>query len=178
QPESNFLGIVWAGEFYLYAADRIRRWRQRGLLTNVRMLRTDATEWLAWRVPPGTIRTIHLYFSDPWPKPRHHKKRVVRDAVLADMWRALEPGGEIRIVTDHEGYWAWMQEHFARWTGGGIAFPGDERGIALPGDAAAGQPLASGHSIGRKPGATGGPFQLLPFDRPESAAEGELVGTN
>src|SRR5690606_37904057 len=169
QPESNFLGIVWAGEFYLYAADRIRRWRQRGLLTNVRMLRTDATEWLAWRVPPQTITTIHLYFSDPWPKPRHHKKRVVRDAVLADMWRALVPGGEIRIVTDHEGYWAWMQEHFARWTspegwralglpGGGIALPGDEPAGHTP---AHEQPPASAETTGQKPGATGGPFEVL-----------------
>jgi tRNA (guanine-N7-)-methyltransferase len=172
QPETNFLGVEWAGEFYLYAADRIRRWRQRGLLTNVRMLRTDATEWLAWRVPPGTIQTIHLYFSDPWPKPRHHKKRVVRDAVLADMWRALAPGGEIRIVTDHDGYWAWMEEHFARWTA-----PEGWGGIALPGDGAAGEAGASGRNIGRKPDATG-PFELLPFDRPESASEGELVGTN
>jgi len=190
QPESNFLGIEWAGEFYLYTADRIRRWRQRGLLTNVRMLRADATEWLAWRVAPGTIGAIHLYFSDPWPKPRHHKKRVVRDAVLADMWRALAPGGEIRIVTDHDGYWAWMQEHFARWTApegwrgvapGGPPLRGGSGIAALPSDVT----VAAG--IGQTPAAerratqsdaTHGPFELLPFDRPESASEGELVGTN
>lgn len=111
EPATNFLGIEWAAEFYAYTADRVRR---RGL-PNVRVLRADATEFLRWRCPGGIVRVIHLYFSDPWPKKRHHKKRVVQDAFLADAHRVLEPGGEIRIVTDHDGYWAWMEERFARW---------------------------------------------------------------
>ncbi|MFG0286189.1 MAG: tRNA (guanine(46)-N(7))-methyltransferase TrmB [Phycisphaerales bacterium JB039] len=155
QPETNFLGVEWAGEFYLYAADRIRRWRSRGMLDNVRMLRADATEWLAWRVPPGVISVLHLYFSDPWPKARHHKKRVVRDSVLADAWRALTPGAEIRIVTDHDDYWAWMEDHFARWTS-----PEAWRLLNLD------------------PAGEAGPYERLPFDRPASAEAGELVGTN
>ncbi|MCH7961078.1 MAG: tRNA (guanosine(46)-N7)-methyltransferase TrmB [Planctomycetes bacterium] len=112
EPAANFLGIERAAEFYAYTADRVRR---RGL-PNVRVLRADATEFLRWRCPGGIVRVIHLYFSDPWPKKRHHKKRVVQDAFLADAHRVLEPGGELRIVTDHDDYWAWMEEHFARWT--------------------------------------------------------------
>lgn len=110
-PETNYLGIEWAGEFYAYAADRIRR---RGL-ANVRMLRADATEFLRWRTPSGIAAVIHLYFSDPWPKARHHKRRVVQDRFLAEAHRVLAPGGELRIVTDHDEYWAWMEERFARW---------------------------------------------------------------
>jgi tRNA (guanine-N7-)-methyltransferase len=111
-PGTNILGIEWEGEFFAYAADRIRR----RALTNVRLLHADAVEFLRWRVPDGMIRTIHLYFSDPWPKRRHHKNRVVQDRFLEDARRVLEPGGELRIVTDHQDYWAWMEEHFARWT--------------------------------------------------------------
>ncbi len=142
-PGINTLGIEWEGEFYAYAADRIRR---RGL-ANARLLHGDAVDFLRWRVPDAIVRTIHLYFSDPWPKRKHHKNRVVQDRFLADAHRVLVPGGELRIVTDHEEYWAWMEEHFARWTA----------------------PMT---------GYDGPPFERLPFDRADSAAAGELVGTN
>jgi tRNA (guanine-N7-)-methyltransferase len=155
EPETNFLGIEWAGEFYRYAADRVRRRREAGQLTNVRMLHTDATVFLRWRCPPAIIRVIHLYFSDPWPKKRHHKNRVVQDAFLADAWRALEPGGELRVVTDHDDLWAWDEAHFDQWTSA-------EHASAAR--AAGGFPEV--------------PFERLDFARPESAGEGELVGTN
>jgi len=123
RPGTNFLGIERAGEFYAYAADRVRR----AGLTNVRMLHTDAVEFLRWRCPPSVVRVIHLYYSDPWPKRRHHKNRVVQDRFLAECARVLEAGGELRIVTDHEEYWAWMEEHFARWCGDGPGRPVFER---------------------------------------------------
>jgi tRNA (guanine-N7-)-methyltransferase len=112
EPGLNTLGIEWEGEFYAYAADRIRR----RALPNARMLHADAVEFLRWRIPDGLARAIHLYFSDPWPKRKHHKNRVIQDRFLADAHRILEPGGELRIVTDHDDYWAWMEEHFVRWT--------------------------------------------------------------
>lgn len=156
EPGVNYLGIEWAKEFFAYAADRVRRRREAsGELVHVRMLHADATEFLRWRVPDAIVRVIHLYFSDPWPKPRHHKKRVVQDRFLADAWRVLEPGGELRVVTDHAELWAWDMEHFARWCGPGPT-PGWE---ALPDCSAP-------------------PFELLAFDRPGSAREGELVGSN
>ncbi|MFG0331018.1 MAG: tRNA (guanosine(46)-N7)-methyltransferase TrmB [Phycisphaerales bacterium] len=135
QPDTNFLGVEWAGEFYRYAADRVRR---RGL-ENVRLLHTDAIEFLTHRAPAEICRTIHLYFPDPWPKKRHHKRRSVQDATLPVFYRALRPGGELRIVTDHDDYWAWIDERLAR-------------ASAL--------------------------FERLPFDRPESAGDEEVVGTN
>ncbi|MBC7835046.1 MAG: tRNA (guanosine(46)-N7)-methyltransferase TrmB [Phycisphaerales bacterium] len=144
EPEVNFLGIEWAGEFLVYGADRVRR----AGLRNVRMLRTDATEFLRWRVADGTVDVIHLYFSDPWPKTRHHKNRVMQDSFLEEAHRVLKPAaasgvGELRLVTDHDELWAWYQRHFERWTG--------------------------------KPDSR---YELLPFERPTSAGEGELVGSN
>lgn len=109
-PNTNFLGIEYAREFFSYAADRIRR----AALPNVRMLCLDAAEFLHWRIPDRCAAVIHLYFPDPWPKSRHHRRRMVQDRFLADAARILIPGGELRIVTDHPDYWAWMEGHFAR----------------------------------------------------------------
>lgn len=143
-PGTNILGIEWAHEFYLYAADRVRR----AALNNVRMLNTDATVFLKWRMPDAIVSVVHLYFSDPWPKSRHHRRRVVQDLFLAQVYRVLVPGGELRIVTDHDEYWAWMETHFARWCINGAA----------PGDSAL--------------------FERAAFDPPEWVGEGQTVGTN
>jgi len=110
EPETNFLGIEYAGEFYRYAADRVRR-RE---LANVRLLYADANEYIRAWVPDAIVATIHLYFSDPWPKARHHKRRVVQDATLAEFHRILVPRGELRLVTDHDDLWAWYLEHEPR----------------------------------------------------------------
>lgn len=147
EPGVNYLGIEWAGEFFAYAADRLRR----AGVGNVRMLHADATEFLRWRCPDAVVRAIHLYFSDPWPKTKHHKNRVVQDRFLVDAWRVLAPAGELRIVTDHDELWAWDLEHFNRWTG-----------------------------TGPTPGHAGAPpaFDMLPFEPPAAAGEQELVGSN
>lgn len=110
EPETNFLGIEWAGEFYRYAADRARRHS----LKNVRLLHADATQFIRFWCPDGIAAVIHLYFSDPWPKKRHHKRRVIQDASMLEMHRLLQPGGELRLVTDHEDLWSWYEEHAAR----------------------------------------------------------------
>jgi tRNA (guanine-N7-)-methyltransferase len=114
-PELNLLGSEWEGEFYGYTADRVRR----AGLKNVRVLHADATEFLRWRVPDGILSVIHLYFSDPWPKKRHFKRRVIQDRFLLDAHRVLVPGGELRVVTDHDDLWEWDLEHFTRVTGAG-----------------------------------------------------------
>jgi tRNA (guanine-N7-)-methyltransferase len=115
-PQTNYLGIEWAREFYMYTADRLRRAGR----TNVRMLHADASDFLRWRVAEASFRVIHLYFSDPWPKQRHHKNRVVQDRFLREAHRTLLPGGELRIVTDHDELWAWDQEHFAKAVAAGL----------------------------------------------------------
>jgi tRNA (guanine-N7-)-methyltransferase len=107
QTGVNFLGCEWSGEFYRYAADRIRRHE----LENVRMLKADAVEFVRFRCADAVAAVIHLYFSDPWPKKRHHKRRVVSDRALAAFHRILVAGGELRIVTDHDDLWTWCEEH-------------------------------------------------------------------
>ena len=150
-PMINYLGIEWAGEYYAYSADRIRR---RGL-TNVRMLHADATDFLQWRCPDAILSVIHLYFSDPWPKRKHHKNRVVQDRFLAEAWRCLVPHGELRVVTDHDELWAWNVEHFDRWTNASTPRP-----AAVP-------------ELAPVP-----PFDREEFTPPEWVDSDQVVGTN
>ncbi len=110
RPDVNFLGIEWAGEFYRYAADRLRRHD----CSNTRILRDDATEFLQFRCDDAVAQVIHLYFSDPWPKKRHHKRRVVQDETMRQFHRILTDGGELRLVTDHDDLWTWCEEHMER----------------------------------------------------------------
>lgn len=145
ERETNFVGVEWEYGYCVYAADRIRR----AGLDNVRMVATNGVELLRWRVPDRGLRVIHLYFSDPWPKTRHHKNRVVQDGFLGEAWRTLIPGGELRIVTDHADYWRWMEGHFERWAGAGVEVAEERRRF----DRAEFAPFGNG-------------------------GEGELVGTN
>ncbi len=100
QPGDNFLGIEWARKYYRYAVDRIGRWG----LTNVRMIRTDAAIFLADFVPDNSVECFHIYFPDPWPKKRHHKRRFICPANLEHLVRCLRTGGQLKIATDHADY--------------------------------------------------------------------------
>jgi tRNA (guanine-N7-)-methyltransferase len=100
QPGDNFLGIEWARKYYHYAVDRIGRWG----VTNVRIIRTDAAEFLAESVPDDSVDCFHIYFPDPWPKKRHNKRRFVCAANLEHLIRCLKTAGQLRIATDHADY--------------------------------------------------------------------------
>ena len=100
QPSDNFLGIEWASKYYRYAVDRIGRWG----LTNVRIIRTDAAEFLADSVPDSSVDCFHIYFPDPWPKKRHHKRRFLCTANLEHLIRCLKTAGQLRVATDHADY--------------------------------------------------------------------------
>lgn len=155
----NFLGIEWAGEFYAYAADRVRR----SGLGNVRLLHADATEFIHWRMPDGVAQVIHLYFSDPWPKARHHKRRVVQEGFLADAHRVMTAHGEIRIVTDHDDYWRWIEQRVA------LVAPADGAGLferrefSQPASAGAGEIV--GTNFERKYAREGRPFHAMVLRR-------------
>jgi tRNA (guanine-N7-)-methyltransferase len=73
-------------------------------LPNVRVVRHDALEVLEHMVPDGALAAIHLFFPDPWPKKRHHKRRMVQPAFAALAARKLVPGGVLHAATDWEEY--------------------------------------------------------------------------
>jgi len=106
QPQVSFLGIERAGKYYRYAVDRIGRWG----LTNVRIIRTDAATFLADFVPDNSVDCFHIYFPDPWPKKRHHKRRFFCPANLEQLLRTLKTGGNLKITTDYTEYFQLITE--------------------------------------------------------------------
>lgn len=100
RPDVNFLGIEWARKYYRYAVDRIGRWG----IENVRIIRTDAVSFLNEFIPDSSVDCFHIYFPDPWPKKRHHKRRFFCVANFKHILRALKTGGELKIATDHADY--------------------------------------------------------------------------
>jgi tRNA (guanine-N7-)-methyltransferase len=100
RPYDDFLGIEWCNKIYRYAVDRVGRRR----LTNVRIVRADAGAFISSYVSDGCVDCFHIYFPDPWPKKKHHKRRFVSTNNLEEMLRCLKAGGVIKIATDHAGY--------------------------------------------------------------------------
>jgi tRNA (guanine-N7-)-methyltransferase len=120
QPGINFLGVERAKKFYRYAVDRIGR----SGLTNVRIVRTDAAAFLADFVPDGCVDCFHIYFPDPWPKRRHHKRRFLNEVNLQQLLRCLKAdsaeagakagcAGQLRIATDDGDYFDQIQQLIA-----------------------------------------------------------------
>jgi len=102
RPELNFLGLEWARPYCAYAADRARR----AGLPNVRVLCTDAGEFFQTGLQADCLWRLHIYFPDPWPKHRHHARRLIQPRFLVAVRRALRLGGQLAIVTDHLDYFA------------------------------------------------------------------------
>lgn len=71
---------------------------------NVRVVRGDALEVLRQQVPSNSLQEIHVWFPDPWPKARHHKRRLIRSDVARVLVDRLRPGGTLRVATDIDDY--------------------------------------------------------------------------
>jgi tRNA (guanine-N7-)-methyltransferase len=100
QPESNFLGVEVHGPGIGHLLLTLE---QTGL-SNVRLLRCDAARLLRQGLPAASLEAVYLFFPDPWPKTRHHKRRLVRPEFLADLARVLRPGGQVQMATDWQDY--------------------------------------------------------------------------
>jgi tRNA (guanine-N7-)-methyltransferase len=79
-------------------------------LKNLRVIRHDALEVLQHMIADASLAGIHLFFPDPWPKKRHHKRRLVQPAFAALAARKLAPGGTLHAATDWEDYAAQIRE--------------------------------------------------------------------
>lgn len=99
-PDVQFLGI----ERQLDRVRRVNRKAVREGLANVRVLRLEAAYTLAWLLPENRVRTFFLFFPDPWPKKRHHKRRLVGDNFPDIVHSRLITGGVLQMATDHLPY--------------------------------------------------------------------------
>jgi tRNA (guanine-N7-)-methyltransferase len=73
-------------------------------LANLRVIRHDAVEVVAAMIPPHSLAGIHVFFPDPWPKKRHHKRRLLKPAFVRELALRLTPGGYLHVATDWEEY--------------------------------------------------------------------------
>jgi tRNA (guanine-N7-)-methyltransferase len=77
---------------------------EKAALTNVRVIVNDAAEVVPQRLPASCLDAVNLFFPDPWPKKRHHKRRLVQPPFVADLARALKDGGLLHVATDWADY--------------------------------------------------------------------------
>lgn len=105
-PERDFLGV----ERLLGRARKVGRKLARAGLANGRVLRLESRYVVEWLLPEASVSRLHVLCPDPWPKVRHHRRRLVQEAFLEAVWRVLVPGGEFLFMTDHEEYHEWVVE--------------------------------------------------------------------
>jgi tRNA (guanine-N7-)-methyltransferase len=109
QPESDFVGI----EVHEAGVGALLRRIGESGLTNLRIVRHDAVEVLRHMVAPASIAGVHLFFPDPWPKKRHHKRRLVQPPFVQLLAERLAPGGYLHFATDWQPYAEQMLEVLA-----------------------------------------------------------------
>src|SRR5258708_31227722 len=109
QREAGFVG----GEVHGRGVGSLLNAVEREKLANVRVIRHDAVEVLEQMIADATLAAIHLFFPDPWPKKRHHKRRLVQPEVAALMARKLAPRGMLHAATDWPDYAEQMAAVFA-----------------------------------------------------------------
>ena len=108
-----FLGIEYSRKRVLKMARRLALTE----LRNVRLVEAPAEAVLDRAIAAASVHRCWINFPDPWPKKRHHKRRVIQDRTIKEFYRVLQPRGEVRIVTDHDDLWDWCEEHAARHDG-------------------------------------------------------------
>lgn len=104
-PGKRFLGLEMAGKYFALARRRMRR---RGL-DNVVLVRGEALYLLSTCLPSGFADAVHVYFPDPWPKSRHHHRRLLDTETVDLVLALLHPGGELLFATDFLEYGAWVE---------------------------------------------------------------------
>lgn len=106
------VGLIGSEIFLNGIATALRAIEEQGL-RNVRLYPDDARPLLE-HLTEASLDRVFILFPDPWPKARHHKRRLVNDETLDQLARLLRPGGELRLATDDEDYLAWMLDHLWR----------------------------------------------------------------
>lgn len=100
RPDTNFVGI----EVHPPGVGSLLMACDREGLENVRIYREDALDVLRDCIAPGSLEGVQLYFPDPWPKKKHHKRRIVQPDFVALVAERLRPGGWLHMATDWENY--------------------------------------------------------------------------
>lgn len=99
-PENDYLGV----EVHTPGVGALLKRVDELALTNVRVIQHDAVEVVRDMVPPSTLAGVHVFFPDPWPKKRHHKRRLLQRPFAELLASRLAPGGYFHVATDWQEY--------------------------------------------------------------------------
>lgn len=106
EPDTNVIAV----ELYKPGLAKMLGALTRAGLDNIRFVRGDGVEVLSRMIAPGSLTGVRVFFPDPWPKARHHKRRIIQSGTLHLIATRLRPGGVLHVATDHAGYAAWISE--------------------------------------------------------------------
>jgi tRNA (guanine-N7-)-methyltransferase len=99
-PENDYLGV----EVHTPGVGALLKRISEQALTNIRVIQHDAVEVARTMVPAGSLAGVHVFFPDPWPKKRHHKRRLLQPAFAELLATRLAPGGYFHAATDWQEY--------------------------------------------------------------------------
>lgn len=105
-PDRNFLAVE-------RLLGRVRKTCKRATearLPNLQVLRLEARYTVEWLLPHASVSRLHLLFPDPWPKVRHHRRRLINTEFLGALSKVLVPAGDFLFKTDHEDYFEWATD--------------------------------------------------------------------
>ena len=108
-PDHNYLGI----EVHVPGIGHCLIAARQASIDNLRIISHDAVDVLSQQVAAGSVSRLNLYFPDPWPKKRHHKRRILNPDFLAAVHACLAPGGTFHIATDWRNYAEHLDELFS-----------------------------------------------------------------
>lgn len=100
RPDINFLGV----EVFSAGVGALLKGVDERRLANVRIVHHDAIEVIRDMIEPNSLAGVHIFFPDPWPKKRHHKRRLLQPAFVSAIASRLKPRGYVHFATDWEDY--------------------------------------------------------------------------
>ncbi len=109
RPDDNFLGV----EVFNAGVGALLKRIEASGLTNIRIIQHDAVEVLRDMIAPDSLAGVHIYFPDPWPKTRHHKRRLIQPPLIALLASRMAPGATLHCATDWDHYARQMLEVLA-----------------------------------------------------------------
>ncbi len=99
-PENDYLGV----EVHTPGVGSLCKLVAEGQISNQRIIQHDAVEVLRDMIPAQSLAGVHIFFPDPWPKARHHKRRLIQAPLIALLSSRLQVGGYLHCATDWENY--------------------------------------------------------------------------
>ncbi len=102
RPDVLHLGVEWSNEYLRLVEHRA----ERDKLENLRFVREDAGEIVRRAIPDRSVAAYYVFYPDPWPKTRHHKRRFFQAAHVEALARTLLPKGWLHVASDHDDYWS------------------------------------------------------------------------